>query len=265
MRNPRWHRSGKPRRGKGAKRLKLVLVVIVGLLLSRQFAFATQEVTVAVAANFILPFEQLSTVFEQKNFIRVKATFSSTGNLYAQIKNGAPYDVFLAADEARPRLLCENGFAEEPFIYARGRVVLWSMGGALCKLGQWQKVVTSPSASRIAIANPETAPYGAVAAEALKKAGLWKAVKAKLVFAQTVAQAFQYAHTKCVDAGFCALCAAFSAYGKKGCHWVIPEASDVIQAACVLKRGVEKRGVQEFVTFLRSSEASAIKEKHGYE
>jgi molybdate transport system substrate-binding protein len=242
-----------------------VILLMVASLTSHPQLSAAQELTVAVAANFILPFGELSRVFEHESGIKVKGTFSSTGSLYAQIQNGAPYDLFLAADEARPRLLHHEALADKPFVYARGKVVLWTAKHALCAIRKWREVVTSPSTLRLAIANPETAPYGAAAVEAMKRAGLWEAVRQKLVFAQTVAQAFQYAQTESADAGFCALSSASSEQGSKGCRWVIPEAPVVIQAACVLERSKEKKAVEKFVAFLASPKAGQIKRKYGYE
>lgn len=226
---------------------------------------AAQELTVAVAANFIIPFGELSRVFEHESGIKLKGTFTSTGSLYAQIKNGAPYDLLLSADEARPRLLHHEGLAGKPFVYARGKVVLWTAKHVICRIKRWREAVESPSILRLAIANPETAPYGAAAVEALKRADLWEAVQKKLVFAQTVAQAFQYAQTESADAGFCALSSASSQQGRKGCRWVIPEAPAVIQAACVLKRSKDKKAVEEFLAFLASPEALQIEKKYGYE
>lgn len=258
-------RKGKFFRAAGNRILKAIIFVMVAGLASSTQVSAAQELTVAVAANFILPFGELSRVFEHQSGIKVKGTFTSTGSLYAQIKNGAPYDLFLAADKARPRLLHHEALAEKPFVYARGKVVLWTAKHTLCRIQKWREAVASPSMLRLAIANPETAPYGAAAVEALKRAGLWEAVQQKLVFAQTVAQAFQYAQTESADAGFCALSSAFSQQGRKGCRWVIPEAPAVIQAACVLKRSKEKKAVEEFIAFLASPEALQIKKKYGYE
>ncbi len=238
--------------------------MIAGVLSHAQVC-AAQELTVAVAANFILPFEELSRIFEQESGIKVKGTFTSTGNLYAQIRNGAPYDLFLAADEARPRLLHDAALAEKPFVYARGRVVLWTAKRALCAIRSWQAVVASPSTLRVAIANPETAPYGTAAVEALRKAGLREVVEPKLVFAQSVAQAFQYAHTEAADAGFCALSSACSEQGNKGCRWEVAEAPEVVQAACILKRNKEEIAVEKFAAFLASPQAGRIKKKYGYE
>jgi molybdate transport system substrate-binding protein len=235
------------------------------VLLSPSLLLAKQELTAGVAANFILPFEDLSRVFEQKTGIRVRATFTSTGNLYSQIKNGAPYDLFLSADERHPHMLQQEGLAEEPFIYARGKLILWTAKETLCKFTQWQEMLLDPLVTKIAIANPETAPYGAAAVEALKRTGCWETIKPRLVFAQNIAQVFQYAQTESADAGFCALSSAYSEQARKGCYVVIPEAPEVVQSACILKRTKQKEAVLAFAEFLSSAEAKAVNRRYGYE
>ena len=235
------------------------------MLFSPSSLLAEQELTVGVAANFILPFEELSRAFEQKAAIRVKATFTSTGSIYAQIKNGAPYDLFLSADEGHPRMLQQEGLAEEPFVYARGKLILWTAKERLCKHAQWQKVLSDISVAKIAIANPETAPYGAAAVEALKRPGWLETIKPKLVFAQNIAQVFQYAQTESADAGFCALSSAYSEQGRKGCYVPIHEAPEIIQSACILKRTKQKEAALAFAEFLSSSDAKAVNRRYGYE
>lgn len=230
-------------------------------------ARGAEKLVIAVAANFILPFNAMAQVFEERTSIRADPVFTSTGNLYAQIRNGAPYDLFLAADQARPALLYRDGFAQRPFIYARGRVVLWTSHTALCGAGKtWREVVLHSGVDRIGTANPETAPYGAAGVEALKRAGLWEVIKPRLVYAQSIAQAFQYAQTGSVDASFCALSSALSPRGRESCYLKVAEAPAIIQAACIIRRrGVKDAGVRKFAAFLASAEAEAIKRKYGYE
>ena len=226
---------------------------------------ASEKPIIGVAANFILPFNDIARVFEQKTSIRVNSIFTSTGNLYAQIRNSAPYDLFLAADQVRPALLFKEGLAGKPFIYARGKVVLWTAKKVLCSAANtWQDAVLSTMVEQIGSANPDTAPYGAAGVEALKREKLWKVLGQKLVYGQSVAQAFQYAHSRAVDASFCALSFALSTQGREGCHFMVPEAPDVIQAACVLKRGKSNIAVRKFAEFLLSAEVAAIKKKYGY-
>ncbi|NLA40958.1 MAG: molybdate ABC transporter substrate-binding protein [Smithella sp.] len=227
-------------------------------------AFAEEKISVAAAANFISAFKEIAVAFEEQTGVKVEATFSSTGNLYSQIKNGAPYDVFLAADEKRPDLLHQEGWADGTFIYARGQAILWSADPNFCKAPTWQEALKSDKIKKIAIANPVTAPYGAAAKAALQKAGLWDGLEKKLVFGESIAQAFQYASTSAVDAGFCALSAAASPQGKNGCFFSIPEAPDIVQAGCVLKKSKNKKCAELFMAYLLCADAAKIKEKYGY-
>ena len=222
------------------------------------------EIIVGVAANFISPFKEIAKAFEQKNHIPVTATFSSTGNLYGQIRNGAPYDLFLAADEWRPDVLFDQKIAEMPFVYAEGQVVLWSLHKEMSHAKDWRTIILKPEIKRIAMANPKTAPYGAAAVAALKGSHLWEDIQNKLIFGQNIAQVFQYTHTEVVDAGFCALSSATSDKGKKGYYFPIPEAPPIIQAACILHRTKNREEVELFSQFLVSPEAQRIKKQYGY-
>ena len=227
-------------------------------------ASAQDKLHVAVAANFIFTFQELTKLFEKQTGIPVEATYASTGQLYTQIVNGAPYDLFLSADREKPDLLHQAGRADVPFVYATGQVVLWTNRKDLCPLKNWREVMAVPGLKKIAIANPKTAPYGAAAMEALKKTGVLAFVQEKLVYAQNLPQAFQYAVTGSVDAGFCALSAALSAEGRKGCFFSIAEAPSIVQGACLLKRTAHREAAEKFVRFLASPEAQAVKKKYGY-
>jgi len=239
----------------------VIALIVLGLSLP---AAAGEKLLLAVAANFILPAEELTEMFEARTGIPVEATYTSTGKLYGQIVKGAPYDLFFAADEKRPNLLDEKGLCDTPFVYARGQVVVWTANQALCGAAGWQAVVKDPEVRKIAIANTESAPYGTVAMIALQKAGLWDALKEKYVFPQTVAQAFQYAETRSADVGFCAYSSALSAKGKKGCFYEVPEAPTAVQTACILKRTENRSAAERFVAFIQSPEARKIIEKYGY-
>ncbi len=225
---------------------------------------AKKIISVAVAANFIAPFKEIAVDFETKTKIKVGVTFSSTGNLYSQIKNGAPYDLFLSADEETPAKLNKDGLADAPFIYARGQVILWSANKYFCKTKTWHDALKNEEIKKIAIANTQTAPYGAAAKKALETAGFYDAVQSKLVTAQTVAQSFQYASTSAVDAGFCAMSAMLSDEGKRGCFYVIDEAPVIIQSACILKRTRNRAAAEIFAEYLNSPGAKNIKIKYGY-
>jgi molybdate transport system substrate-binding protein len=227
-------------------------------------ASAQDKLHVAVAANFISPFKELAQSFEKKTGIKIEATYASTGQLYTQIVNGAPYDLFLSADREKPDLLHKEGKAEAPFIYATGQVILWTMGKDYCQAKNWREIAAAPGLKKASVANPKTAPYGAAAMEALKKAGMLENVQGKLVYAQNIAQAFQYAATGSVDAGFCALSAALSEAGRKGCYMPIDEAPPIVQGACLLKRTAQRSAAGKLAAFLTSPDADTVKKKYGY-
>lgn len=243
----------------------LVVVVFTFIVFMSSFAAAAEEkISVAVAANFISAFKEIAADFEAKTKIKVEGTFSSTGNLYSQITNGAPYDLFLSADEERPALLNKGGLAEAPFVYARGQAILWSSKKNFCKAKTWQDALKNEEVKKISIANTQTAPYGTASQKALEKVGMWNTLQNKFIVAQTVAQSFQYASTSAVDAGFCALSAALNDDGKKGCFYVINEAPEIIQSACILKRTTNQAAAKKFVEYLCSTAAKEIKIKYGY-
>ena len=247
-------------------RRSVITLVSVAFIILASFpsAIAGEKLLIAVAANFILPSGELTHLFQERTGITVEATYTSTGKLYGQMVKGAPYDIFFAADEKRPKLLDEKGLCDTPFVYARGQVVVWTAHQALCGSADWQTVVKNPEVRKIAIANTESAPYGTAAMVALKKVGLWDTLKGKYVFPQSVAQSFQYAETKSADVGFCAYSSALSDKGTKGCFYEVPEAPTTVQAACILKRTEHRSAAEQFVTFVQSTDAQQIKEKYGY-
>jgi len=242
----------------------LIVTLILIILANPLSALAQEKISVAVAANFIQTFKEIEADFEAKTKIKVEATFSSTGNLYSQIVNGAPYDLFLSADEERPAILSKDGLAEKPFIYARGQVILWSANKDFCKAATWQDALKNDLIKKIAIANPLTSPYGAAAKKALEKVGMWYSLQTKLVNAQDIAQSFQYVSTSAVDAGFCAMSVTANPDGGKGCFYFVLEAPNIIQSACILKRTTNRAAIEKFTAFLVSPDAQKIKMKFGY-
>ncbi|WP_461209677.1 molybdate ABC transporter substrate-binding protein [Desulfocurvus sp. DL9XJH121] len=242
------------------KRFATLLVVLVLALPAPVLA---ADLLIAQAANFMPAMQEIIPAFEKASGIKAEATYTSTGKLYGQIVNGAPFDIFLAADEKRPAKLFKDGQCEKPFVYALGQVVLWSSKPELCKM-PWPEAVLSKTATKVAIANTETAPYGTSSMKAMQTVGIWDKVQDKLVFGQSIAQAFQYAHTGSADAGFCAYSSVFTDEGKKGCYTVVPEAPNVVQAACVLKNAEHKDAAAKFAKFLAGPEVAAIKAKYGY-
>lgn len=225
---------------------------------------AYAKLSIACAANFTSAMKELVTLYETETGHAADCTFGSTGMLYGQITKGAPYDVFFAADERRPALLHEKGLALPPAPYAKGQVVLWTSNPALQGKKTWKATICCPKAKRIGIANPKTAPYGAKAAEAMASAHVYGKTESKLVFGKNVGMAFQYAYAGAADVSFIALSQALSDKGKKGKHWLIPEASKVTQAACILAKGNMKEA-DAFLRWMQSTTAKAIITRYGYE
>lgn len=224
---------------------------------------ADDPLTVAVASNFARSAAELASHFEDETGIAVRLSNGSTGKLYAQIVNGAPFDLFLAADSARPAKLEQSGLAVagSRFTYARGRLALWSAKFEDChdalRAGGW-----------IALANPETAPYGRAAREYLHAAGFWDDVKDRIAYGENVMQAMQFAATGSADAGVVArsvLDGPHTPIGK--CTWEVPEEfhAPIEQQAVLLTRAKDDLRALRLVAFLRSDAALVIMERHGYE
>ncbi len=246
-------------------RTRIILPIVILFCFFVNTHASGLKITAGVAANFIAPFGEIAALFEKETGIHVEPVFTSSGKLYAQIISGAPYDVFLSADEERPAKLFKDGVVQKPFVYAKGQVVLWSADSNFCSGAKdWVAALRSGNIKKIAVANPETAPYGAAAMTALKSAGLNETLKDKLVFPQDIGQAFQYASTLSVDAGFCALSSAVNKEGKKGCYFAVEQAPQVVQAACVLAKSPNRAVAERFAAFLVTPEAIRIKEKYGY-
>jgi len=246
------------------ERIHLLAIFALLYVFSVFPAFAQEKIRVAVAANYIVPFQEMARLFTARTGIPVETAYGSTGQLYAQIINGAPYNLFLSADRENPDRLYQDKRAEAPFVYATGRVVLWTLRKDLCGASDWRQILAMPGVKKLAIANPKSSPYGAAAQIALEKAGRAGSMHDRLIFAQNIAQAFQYASTRSVDGGFCALSAALSEVGRKGCFYMMDEAPPVVQSACLLKRSAGREGAEKLIRFLSSPEAATVKRKFGY-
>jgi len=250
------------------KKIRIARFILISGALLFQFnhvAVAGEELRVAVATNFIRTMEKIASHYEAETGTSLKLSSGATGILYAQIVNSAPYDLFLAADIKRPELLHEQDLCEEPFAYATGRVVLWSNRLELNEAESWQQVVVRDDILRIALANPETAPYGAAATEVLQKTGLEQRLQKQLVFGQNVGQAFQYSQQGAVDLAFVAFSLALSEHGRKGKTWLLPEALPVVQKGCTLKSSANRGSVHDLIAYLQTEQAKNILSEFGYE
>lgn len=221
---------------------------------------ATRELNIAVASNFKQPAAKIVQEFQDRTGRNVIVTLGSTGKLYAQIEHGAPYDVFLAADAERPRLV-EAHFSTAKgsrFTYAVGNLVLWSpTKGVVDPDGQ---ILDQGGFSRIAIANPLLAPYGRAAEEVLKKRGLWRQLQDKLVRGENIGQTFQFVYSGNADIGFVALSQVKDSGGSM---WIVPQElySPIEQQAVLLS---DDPGAREFLEYLKSKQAREIIRGYGY-
>ncbi len=221
------------------------------------------EVKVAVAANFAEAAKEIGAAFEQATGHKAVLSFGSSGQFYAQISQGAPFEVFLSADQERPKKAIEKGLAvaDSRFIYATGRLVLYSKdkdrmkGAATLQEGDFEK---------IAIANPATAPYGAAAVQAMRSLGVYDKIGPKIVRGNSIAQTYQFVDTGNAEIGFVALSQVIRKEG--GSRWIVPESlhRPIAQDAVLLGTGAGNAAARAFLAFLKGKEARAVKEKYGY-
>lgn len=224
-----------------------------------------ERATVAVASNFAWPMGDLEALFEADGIHELTVASGSTGQLYAQIVNGAPYDVFLAADRERPRRLAEEGSGDEPFAYALGRLVLWTREPGFAN-GLTLNVLTGGNIRRLAIANPRLAPYGVAARQTLQTLDLWGSLQSKIVLGENVAQAFAMAETRNAEFGLVALAMAV-AYPGEAAYVMVPADyhGPIRQDAILLNRGRDNPAALAFIDFLRGIDARRSIAEAGFE
>ncbi|WP_298717323.1 molybdate ABC transporter substrate-binding protein [uncultured Oceanisphaera sp.] len=225
---------------------------------------AADEIRVAVATNFIEVMERLGDDFAAQSGHQVLISSGATGKLYAQIKNGAPYDVFLAADERRPALLDQEGvaIAGSRFTYALGKLVLWSPIEDY--ISPDLRVLKKQDFHFLSIANPKTAPYGRAAQQVLEKQGVWAALRPKMVRGENIGQAYQYVFSQNAQLGFVAKSQVFkNGVFAEGSYWQVPEPlyDPIVQQAVLLKDGAAARQLLDYV---RSPAAAGVIESYGY-
>lgn len=247
--------------------MQKVRVATLACLLAGAGPAPADEVTAAVAANFTAAAKQIAARFEAATGHTMKASFGSSGKLYAQIENGAPFQVFLSADAARPETMEGNGLGlpGTRFTYARGKVVLWS--SAPGKVDAEAAVLRNGDFARLAIANPKTAPYGLAAEQVLERMGILDAVRPKLVRGDSIAQALQFVATGNAQLGFVALSQVKALEtGKEGSRWVVPQSmyAPIDQQAILVKGAQDSDAAKAFLAFLKGDEARAVIEGFGY-
>jgi molybdate transport system substrate-binding protein len=246
------------------KRMLLIAVLCCCATLA-----SAQEIVVAAAADLSAVFPEIISRFEKETGRKVRANFGSSGNFLLQIENGAPFDLFFSADVQYPQRLESEGLTQPGSIYkyAIGKLVLYVPVNSQVNLAQGLRALESPGVKRIAIANPQHAPYGRAAVEALKKEGLYDSLQGKLVMGENISQAAQFVQSGNADAGLLALSLVLSPAMKSAGRYVEVPASDhapLEQAAVILKNSHEKATAALFLNFIRKPEIVSLLATYGF-
>jgi molybdate transport system substrate-binding protein len=246
-------------------RRRSILTTLAALALASLAAPAlAAETQVAVAANFTEPAKEIAAAFAAATGHKATLSFGSSGQFYAQITHGAPYEVFLSADAERPKKAEQDGVGvpNTRFTYAIGKLVLYSKTPGLADDGAALK---SGKFAKLAIADPAAAPYGVAAVQTLEKLGIYDAAKPKIVTGASITQTYQFVATGAADLGFVALSQVINEPG--GSRWLVPAANyaPIDQQAILLFTGAKNPAAKAFLEFLKGPQAKAIIKRYGYE
>lgn len=245
--------------------MKILSYALLAFALGLSAAHAA-EVQVAVASNFTKPMEKIAEAFKTKTGHDAKLSFGASGAFVTQIKNGAPFEVFLSADDKKAAPLVEEklAVADSAFIYAQGKLALWSVQDKL--VDDQGKVLASDTFKHIAIADPKLAPYGTAAMQVLDKLKLTDQIKDKIVQGENIGQTMQFVSTGNAELGFVALSQVIAEPSKTGSVWVVSEdLYDAInQQAVLLTKGEKNEAAKALMDFLKSNETISIIETFGY-
>lgn len=221
------------------------------------------DITVAVAANFTDAVKEIGAAWEKKTGNKAVFSFGATGQLYTQITQGAPFDIFLSADQATLTKAGAEGYAvpSTQFTYAVGKLVLYSKNKDAVK---GEQTLKDGKFEKVAIAAPVAAPYGAAAVETMKKLGVYETLIPKVVEGQSIAQAYQFVDTGNAEVGFVALSQVVTS--SEGSRWLVPGNlySPIKQDAALLKKAEANAAAKDFIAYLKGPEAKQVKEKYGY-
>jgi molybdate transport system substrate-binding protein len=225
------------------------------------------EAQIAVAANFAEPIKAIASVLQKTTGHTLKISVGATGGLYAQIRNGAPFDAMLAADTKTPAQLEADGLAQpgSRFTYATGKLVLWSADAA--KVDAQGAVLKGGAFRKLAIANPKTAPYGAAAVQTMEELGLADALRRKLVQGESIGQTYNFAFTGNAEIAFVAMSQVLEAGKLKGgSMWVVPQNlyAPIEQGAVLLKRGANNEAAVALMKLLKSPNVKDLIRSYGY-
>jgi len=241
-----------------------------------RFTFATQAVqkpcgtiTVAAAADLTYAINEIAANFQKATGCTVRVSTGSSGNFLSQIENGAPFDVFFSADIEYPRKLEAEGLAApgSTYLYAVGKIVLWVRSDSRVDISNGLAVLRDPSVRKVAIANPQHAPYGRAAQQALRNAGVYDAVKNRLVLGENISQAAQFVESGNAEAGILALSLVLSPGLKdKGRLWSISENlyAPIEQGVVLVRASKNPQGAEAFLSYIKTPETAALLERYGF-
>ena len=258
---------------RGKKKLKWLRLCTVVMFLTIYFSnkvHAEEKILIAAASDLNFAMNEICHTFEKAHpSIKVEVSYGSSGNFYAQIKQGAPFDIFFSADASYPVLLEDEGFAVkgQKKSYAVGWIVLWISKKSTLNPLKGLKIVLEPELKKLAIANPKHAPYGRAAEESLRYYGLWDKVQGKLVLGENISQTAQFVQTGNADAGIIAMSLAISpGMANSGSYWIIPAESysRLEQVYTVLQRGKDRSSVKIFLEFVQGKKGRKILSDLGF-
>jgi len=247
-------------------KLKAGALLVVTLMSS---LCAGQEITVAAAADLQFAMQDVAGRFQKETGTTVKLIYGSSGNFFQQAQNGAPFDMFFSANQDYPKQLEAAGLTEPGsyYRYAQGKIVIWVPQDSELNLDSGLRVLVDASVKKIAVANPEHAPYGQAAVAAMKKAGVYEQAKDKLVLGENISQAASFVVSGAADAGIVALSLALSPNMKgKGRYTEIPTSDyPAIEQACVILRtSKNKESAKQFLAFVRTQEVAEVLRQYGF-
>lgn len=246
-----------------------IIAIICALVLSGVHLVGAEDMTIAAASDLNFAFKELVVEYEKTTGNHVKLSLGSSGNFYAQIQNGAPFDLYFSADIGYPRKLEEAGLTVSGSLYryAVGRIVLWAGTASRLDVSKGFDVLREPGIRKIAIANPKHAPYGRAAVAAMESFKVYEAVKDKLILGENISQAAQFIESGACEIGVIALSLAVApAMSGKGVYWEIPvEAYPPLeQGAVILKQSKNQEAARRFLEFMQGSQGQEIMRRYGF-
>jgi molybdate transport system substrate-binding protein len=247
---------------------KPLLLVCLALVFCR--LSSAQEITVAAAADLQFAMQDIAEQFQKETGKNVKLIFGSSGSFFQQIQNGAPFDMFFSADLSYPKKLEAAGLTEPGsyFQYAKGRIVIWVLKDAALDVSSGMKSLLNPNIKKIAVANPQHAPYGQAAVAAMQKEGIYDKVKDKFVLGENISQTASFVVSGSADVGIVALSLALSPSMKdKGRYFEIPtdEYPPIQQAGVVLSSSKNKQVAKQFLSFIKTTAVADTLRRYGFD